>query len=248
MPVYITSNICLHVNSTFAHMPVTHAVCSAAPPYHDRRLLLLLMKVWMVLLVFGTENSKSIFPGNKLTDLTPAHIFTVFLTIWDALAQRTRWHHCIELMYSFLLEWQIFKLHFLMQQQTVWSDSSFLKYSWAHVGIFNTAAWRFLMQCHLRAQRSSTFNWGFLPCPTCTVISLDSLSLFTILCMVFGEFLWNFALWNVIFDLFDTSLVKFDTKWWSSFACKDWDAPLIHKHDTLTYYQFTCLMNCFKTV
>ncbi len=29
------------------------------------------------------------------------------------------------------------------------------------------------MQCHLRAQRSSAFNWGVLPCPTCTVISLD---------------------------------------------------------------------------
>ncbi len=56
------------VNGTFAHIPITHAVCSAAPPYHDRRLLLhlSLMNVWMVPLVFGTENSKSIFPGNKL--------------------------------------------------------------------------------------------------------------------------------------------------------------------------------------
>ncbi len=43
------------------------------------------------------------------------------------------------------------------------------------------------MQCHLRAQGSCTFNWGFLPCPTCTVISLDTLNLFTILCMVLGE-------------------------------------------------------------
>ncbi len=73
-----------------------------------------------------------------------------------------------------------------MQKQTVVNDSGFLKYSWAHVAIFNTAAW-FLMQCRLRAQRSSTFNWGFLLCPTCTVISLDSLNLFTILCMVLGE-------------------------------------------------------------
>ncbi len=39
---------------------VTHAVCSAAPPYHDRCLLLFLslMKVWMPPLVFGAENSK----------------------------------------------------------------------------------------------------------------------------------------------------------------------------------------------
>ncbi len=71
------------------------------------------------------------------------------------------------------------------------------------------------MQCHLRAQRASTFNWAFLPCPTCTVISLDSLNLFTILCMVLGEMLCNFAFRNVIFDLFDTSLVKFGTKWWA---------------------------------
>ncbi len=74
-----------------------------------------------------------------------------------------------------------------MQQHTVVNDSGFLKYSWAHVAIFNTAAWQFLMQCHLRAQRSSTFNWGFLPFPACTVISLDSLNLFKILCIVLGE-------------------------------------------------------------
>ncbi len=145
-----------------------------------------------------------------------------------ALAQRTWQHRCMELMYSFLLEKQIFKLHFLMQQQTVVNDSGFLKYSWAHVAIFNTAAWRFLMQCHLRAQRSSTFNWGFLPCPTCTMISLDSLNLFTILCMVLLTLLsWNLA-------QSDEPTPRF--------PCKDWDAPFIPKHDTLTYYQFTCLL------
>ncbi len=64
-----------------------------------------------------------------------------------------------------------FKLHFLMQQQTVVNGSGFLKYSWAHVAIFNTAAWRFLMQCHLRAQRSCTFTalpymyWDFFGIP-----------------------------------------------------------------------------------
>ncbi len=51
-----------------------------------------------------------------------------------------------------------------MQQQTVVNDSGFLKYSWAHVAIFNIflLAWSFFMHYHLRAQRSSTFNWGFL--------------------------------------------------------------------------------------
>ncbi len=128
-----------------------------------------------------------------------------------ALAQRTRQHRCIELMYSFLLEKQIFKLYFLMQQQTVVNDSGFLKYSWAHVAIFNTAAWRFLMQCHLRAQRSSTFNWGFLPCPTCTVISLDSLNLFTILCMVLDFlFVWHFyrEIWHKVMSQHPAFLAK----------------------------------------
>ncbi len=71
--------------------------------------------------------------------------------------------------------------------QIVVNDSGFLKYSWAHKAIFNTAAWRFLTQCHPRAQRSNTFNWGFMPCPTCTGISLDNLDLFTILRMIVGE-------------------------------------------------------------
>ncbi len=151
------SNICLHVNGTFAHMPVTHDVCSAAPPYHDRRLLLLLslMKVWMVPLVWDWEleihfSRKQV---EMWTHLSTAHFHCLF---------DYQQHRFIELMYSFLL--QIFKLHFLMQQQTVVNDSGFLKYSWANVAIFNTAAWWFLMQCHLKAQRSSTFNWGFLHC------------------------------------------------------------------------------------
>ncbi len=134
-----------------------------------------------------------------------------------------------------------------MQQQTVVNDSGFLKYSWAHVPIFNTAARRFLMQCHLRAQRPCTFNWGFLPCPTCTVISLDSQNLFTILCMVLGERPKFFAIlhcemWCLIcLTLLSWNLAQSDEPW-SSFACKDWDAPFIPKHDTLTYYQFTCLL------
>ncbi len=110
---------------------------------------------------------------------------------------------------------QIFKLLFLMQQQTVVNDSGFLKYSWAHVAIFNTAAWRFLMQCHLRGQRSSTFNWGVLPCPTCTAISLHSLNLFTILCMGLSERPTFFAILHCEMSFFDASLMKFGTKWWA---------------------------------
>ncbi len=134
-----------------------------------------------------------------------------------------------------------------MQQQTVVNDCGFLKYSWAHVAMFNTSAWRFLMQCHRRAQRSSTFNWAFLPCPTCTVIYLDSLNLFTILCIVLGEGPNLFAIlhckmWFLIcLPLLLWNLAQSGEPWFS-FACKDWNAPFIPKHDTLTYYQFTCLL------
>ncbi len=78
------SNTCHHVNSTFAHMPVTHAICSAAPSYHYRclLLLLLLMKVWMVPLIFGTENSKSIVPGNKLKCGLIGVQHTFLLSFW----------------------------------------------------------------------------------------------------------------------------------------------------------------------
>ncbi len=137
-----------------------------------------------------------------------------------------------------------------MQQQTVVNDSGFLKYSWAHVAIFNTVtvtAWRFLMQCHPRAQRSSTFHSGFLPCPTCAVISLDSLNRFTILCMVLGERPKFFAIlhcemWFLIcLTLLSWNLAQSDEPWYS-FSYKGWDAPFITKHDTLIYYQFTCLL------
>ncbi len=55
-------NICLHVNSNFAHMPVTHAVFSAAP--FCLLLLLSLRKVWMIPLVFRTkgESQFSVLP------------------------------------------------------------------------------------------------------------------------------------------------------------------------------------------
>ncbi len=138
-----------------------------------------------------------------------------------------------------------------MQLQTVVNGSGFLKYSWAHVGIFNTAAWRFLMQCHLRAQRSSTFNWGFLPCPTCTGISLDSLNLFTILCMVLGERPKFFAILHCE--------MWFLICW--HFSCEIWhkvmshDPALLAKTEMLLYTQTWYLdplpihlltVNCFQ--
>ncbi len=72
----------------------------------------------------------------------------------------------------------------------------------------------------LNGQAHST--WGFLPCPTCTVISLDSLNLFSILCMVLGERPTLFAIvhcemWflTCFFIFVDISLVKFGIEWWA---------------------------------
>ncbi len=67
--------------------------------------------------------------------------------------------------------------------------------------------------------------------------------LFTILCMVLGERPKFFAIlhceiWFLIcLTLLLWNLAQSDEPW-SRFACKDWDAPFIPKHDTLTYYLF----------
>ncbi len=45
----------------------------------------------------------------------------------------------------------------------------------------------------------------------------------------------------ICLTLLSWNLAKSDEPW-SSFACKDLNAPFIPKHDTLTYYQFTCLL------
>ncbi len=64
---------------------------------------------------------------------------------------------------------------------------------------------------------------------------------FTILCMLVGERPKFFAilLWEMWF-LICLTLTSWNLAQ-SGFTGKDWNAPFIHKHDTLTYYQFTCL-------
>lgn len=47
--------------------------------------------------------------------------------------------------------------------------------------------YRFLMQWCLKVQRSYTFNGGFCFWPLCTVISPETLDVFTISCTVDGE-------------------------------------------------------------
>ncbi len=139
-----------------------------------------------------------------------------------------------------------FKLHFLMQRQTVVNDSGFLKYSWTHVlltpqhdSFLCSAIWGLKGHAHspevsCLALHVLRFLW-------------NSLNLFTILCMVVVKRHKFFAIlhWEMWFLVYLTplswNLAQSDEPW-SSFACKDWDAPFIPKHDTLTYYQCTYLL------
>ncbi len=186
-------------------------------------------KVWMVPLVFGTENSTSIFPKKEVemwTHLSTAHISTVFFFFdylrW-ALVLRIRCYHCIKCI-AFSLSKRRFKLHFLMQQQTVLSDSSFLKYSWAHVAIFNTAALWFFIQCHLRFSALPYTDWDSSGFPE----SFHS--------MVVGERLKFFVIlyWEMWFLI---CLAQSDEPWlrlrWS-FYTQTWYPGLC--------YQSTCLL------
>lgn len=60
-----------------------------------------------------------------------------------------------------------FSLHF--SRQTVLSDNNVLMYSQAHMAVFFLVAWRFLMQCSLRAWTSSALGlctlWDFSRAP-----------------------------------------------------------------------------------
>jgi len=52
---------------------------------------------------------------------------------------------------------------------------------------------------------------------------------------------WEMWFFFICLTLLSWNLAQSDEPW-SSFACKDWDAPFIPKHDLLTYYQFTRLL------
>ncbi len=83
--VCLNPNICLHVNGTFAHMPVTHAVCTDAPISHILRQTFAFAFVADKSLdgCFGLWDWQFdvCFPQKQAemwTHLTTAHIFTVF--------------------------------------------------------------------------------------------------------------------------------------------------------------------------
>ncbi len=86
-----------------------------------------------------------------------------------------------------------------------------------------------------------------------TVISLDSLNLFTILCMVLGERPKFFAIshcemWFLIsLTLLPWNLAQSDEPW-PNFACKDWDALFTQTWHLNLLPIHLLTVNCFKRV
>ncbi len=197
-----------------------HAVGSAAPPFHDRRLLLhlLLMRVWMVPLVFGTENWTSIFPRNKLKYglIWPRHTFPpsfqeIQVAFLNAAANCGKWQRFSEVLLS---------------------PCGYISHRCMTVSHAMPSEGSKVMYIHCLALHLLRFLW-------------NSLNPFTIVCMVVVErhqLFCDLALRSVIFGLFDTSFMKFGTKWWAKLCLQRLRCSFYTKHDNLTNYQFTCLL------
>ncbi len=175
--------------------------------------------------------------------------FHWFLTIWDELWPREP--GSIELMCSFLLELQIFKLHFWMQQQTLVNDSGFLKYSWAHVAIFSVTV-SYAIPSEGSKFKHIQLRFPALPYKYCNFSGFPQ-SFHNVIQVTLWktEILCSFALRNVIFDLFDTSLWKFGTKWWAMIQlCLQRLRCSVYTQtwylDLLLIHLFT--VNCLETV
>ena len=134
-------------------------------------------------------------------------------------AQRSFCRFCAKLINAFLFAYYNFKLHFLMQWQTVLSDNDFSKYSWANVAMSIMVAWWFLKQYRLRARWSPTFSSGFRPWPLHTEISPDSVNLFTILWTVNNSLQTcaeKHCLWTDWQFCHKVALWHSGTKWWTT--------------------------------
>ncbi len=83
-----------------------------------------------------------------------------------------------------------------MARRTVFTDSGFWKYSWAHLVMSMTESCRWVMQCHLRAQRPRQSNKGLQHCPLRTDISPVSLNLLMMLCTIAYELCKALAIWR----------------------------------------------------
>ncbi len=132
-----------------------------------------------------------------------------------------------------LWDWEL-SVHFPQEQAVMWPHNEQHTFSLS----FYCLRW-----AEMRAQRSSTFNWGFLPFPTCTEIYLDSLNLFKVLCIIVWERPKLFVIlhWEMWFWICLTFIIIIWNEIWYKGALLV-KTPFIPKYDPLTCYQFTCLM------
>ncbi len=84
-------SICLHVNGTFVHMQVTHALCTPKPWQMFAFTSVADESLDGPFGLWDWELEIHFFSWKQVemwTHLSTAHIFTVFLTIWDELWPR----------------------------------------------------------------------------------------------------------------------------------------------------------------
>ncbi len=72
-----------------------------------------------------------------------------------ALAHRTRWRFWTVFTYGLLFARYSFSWHLQMARQIVFTDNGFCKYYWAHLVMSMTESCRWVMQCRLRAQKTT---------------------------------------------------------------------------------------------
>ncbi len=177
-------------------MQAAHIICTYAPPYHQRCWLLnwTLITRWKVSLLFICDFQQEC---QIWTRLTIEHFFTLKRSIlnepWPTGHDGAS-GPCSH-MASFFA-WYSFSWHLQMARRTVFTDSGFWKYSWAHLVISITESCQWVMQCHLRAQRPRASNKGLQHCPLRTEISPVSLNLLMMLCTIAYELCKAFAIWH----------------------------------------------------
>lgn len=109
------------------------------------------------------------------------------------------------------------------------------------------------MQCHLRDQRSQALTCGFWPFFLHAEVSLDSLNLLMIVCIVGGEILAVLLYETMLLNCWIICPCSFSPNGEPCpiFVCErlSKDAPSIPNHDSITCYQFTSLhVECLKQV
>ena len=134
-----------------------------------------------------------------------------------------------------------------MHWQTVLTDSGFPKCSWGHMVTSFTEWCQYLMQCHLKGQRSQAFNVGFWPCRLRAEISPDFLYLLKILWTIddkIPKFLsvlhWETLFLNCKTICSSSSSQSGEPCLWTTEPFRD--APQNHDFHLFPIYLFTCAM------